>query len=289
MKRSRPNRRRKTQRMQMRAPRLSAVPRIARLRIRLRTVLWPVIAGGAAAAAPNVIDELVDQPVGRIVIESTFQRVTPIQIEAALAPVLDEGFWSLDLEGLRSRLQALAWVDSASLRRTWPDVLVVRVKEHRAAARWRDRGLLNARGELFSERPEHGFPELPRFSGPDGTEREVARVYLALRERLIDAHLTIDTLHLDDRGSWRLVLATGQEVRFGRRDVEKRIDRFFGVAAPALVRDLHRVSYVDLRYTNGFAVGWRDDTEAEETDVAARRELAVRSGGGGIREMASRG
>lgn len=269
--RKRPNRRRKSKRTLPAAK----LPRMPRIRLPLHLLLWPLIAGAAVAAAPPVLDELFNRPVGRLVIESTFQRVTPIQIEAALAPALEEGFWSLDLEALRTRLQSLVWVDSASLRRLWPDVLVVAIKEHRAAARWGEKGLLNTGGKLFAERPAHGFPELPRLDGPPGSEREVARLYLEIRERLIDAHLAIDRLQLDERGSWKLVLATGQEVRFGRHDVHERIDRFFSVAAPALVRDLHRVSYVDLRYTNGFAVGWRDETESEETEVAARAEVAV--------------
>jgi len=282
--RNRPNRRRKAKR-KLNTPKL---PRVPRIRIRWSVLLWPVLAGSAVAAAPNVLDEVLDRPVGRIVIESTFQRVTPIQVEAAIAPELEAGFWSLDLAALRARLEALAWVDSTELRRAWPDTLVVRITEHRAAARWRDEGLLNARGELFAERPEHGFPELPRLSGPNGSEREVARLYLALRERLIDAHLTIDTLYLDERGSWRLVLATGQEVRFGRRDVDERIERFFDVAAPALASELHRVRYVDLRYTNGFAVGWREGT-GDEAESSAGSELAVREPANAGEERARRG
>src|SRR5690606_40367696 len=101
-----------------------------------------------------------------------------------------------------------------SLRRRWPDVLIVRIEEPRAAARWGDRGLLNARGELFAERPPNGFPELPHLDGPPGSEREVAKVYLAMRERLLETGLAIERLQLDERGSWRLLLATGQEVRF---------------------------------------------------------------------------
>lgn len=271
--RNRPNRRRKAKR-KLNTPKL---PRVPRIRVRLGMLLWPVLAGSAVAAAPNVLDEVLDQPVGRIVIESTFQRVTPIQVEAAIAPALDEGFWSLDLDDLRTRLEALPWVDTTQLRRAWPDTLIVRITEHRAAARWRDQGLLNARGELFATRPEHGFPELPRLFGPDGSEHEVARLYLELRERLIDAHLKIDTLYLDERGSWRLVLETGQEVRFGRRDVDERVRRFFDIAAPALANELHRVRYIDLRYTNGFAVGWRDEEGADEAGSnAAGGELAVR-------------
>ncbi|MFO7287261.1 MAG: cell division protein FtsQ/DivIB [Gammaproteobacteria bacterium] len=285
MSRNRPNRRRRSRRAAL----AQKLPRVPRFRMPLRAVLWPAMLGAAAAAAFPVLEEVVDRPVGRLVIESTFQRVTPIQVEAALAPELENGFWSLDLESLRERLRALAWVDSVSLRRRWPDVLVVRISEHRAAARWGDKGLLNTRGELFAERPPHGFPELPLLDGPPGSEREVAKVYLAMRDRLLESGLAIERLQLDERGSWRLLLATGQEVRFGRNDVHERIDRFFSVAAPALARELHRVSYVDLRYTNGFAVGWRDETQSEETEVAARKELAVQGETGKREERESRG
>lgn len=254
--RRRPNRRRKPTK-----PSALKLPKLPRVRFRARWLLWPVLIVAGFEIVPPALERVLDRPVGRIVIESTFQRVTPVQIEAALAPALGEGFWSLDLAALRERLKTLSWVDSVQLRRAWPDALVVRVSEHRAAARWGETGLLNARGERFADRPPHGFPELPRLSGPDGSEREVASVYLAVRDRLIAAHLSLDTLHLDERGSWRIVLSTGQEVRLGRRDVRERLDRFFAVAAPALAAELHRVEYVDLRYTNGFAVGWLGDEE----------------------------
>ena len=64
---------------------------------------------------------------------------------------------------------------------------------------------------------------------------------------------------MDERGAWLLKLNTGQEVRLGRRDLEQRVDRFFDVAAPALAPEMHRAEYIDLRYTNGFSVGWFDD------------------------------
>ena len=63
---------------------------------------------------------------------------------------------------------------------------------------------------------------------------------------------------MDERGAWLIELAGGQEIRLGRRDVDERIYRFFDVVAPALASDLQRAKYVDLRYTNGFAVGWAD-------------------------------
>jgi cell division protein FtsQ len=147
--------------------------------------------------------------------------------------------------------------------------LIVRVTEHQAAARWGKSGLLNVRGELFTEHSQHTFPELPSLAGPSGSERDVARRYLAVRGKLAEAELSLHSLELDERGSWQLVLGGGQEIRLGRRDIDERLYRFFDVVAPALAKDLGRVEYVDLRYTNGFAVGWRGGPPANLAAVAA--------------------
>jgi cell division protein FtsQ len=97
----------------------------------------------------------------------------------------------------------------------------------------------------------------------------VARRYLAVRGKLADAGLTLDTLELDERGAWLLTLGGGQEIRLGRRDIDERLYRFFDVVAPALAADFQRVEYVDLRYTNGFAVGWREGPPENLAAVAA--------------------
>ncbi len=125
------------------------------------------------------------------------------------------------------------------------------------------------RGELFTEYSQHAFAELPSLAGPPGSERDVARRYLAVRGKLVEADLSLERLELDERGSWRLVLGGGQEIRLGRRDIDERLYRFFDVVAPALAAELKSVEYVDLRYTNGFAVGWRDGPPANLASVAA--------------------
>jgi cell division protein FtsQ len=94
------------------------------------------------------------------------------------------------------------------------------------------------------------------------------RRYLAVRGKLAEADLTLESLTLDERGAWRLVLGGGQEIRLGRRDIDERLYRFFDVVAPALAAELKQVEYVDLRYTNGFAVGWRDGPPTNLAAVA---------------------
>jgi cell division protein FtsQ len=239
------------------------LPRMPRFEINFKALLVPPLAVAATIGAAWSAQQALDKPIGAITIEGSFQRVSAVQIEAAMAPELDRGFLSVDLAALRRRIEALDWTDEVEIGRLWPDRLVVRVTEHRAAARWGDSGLLNVRGELFTETSRHPFPELPSLIGPEGSEHDVARWYLAVRGRLAQAHLGLDSLSMDARGALHLLLDGGLEVRLGRRAVDERLDRFFEVVAPALAEDLPRIDYVDLRYTNGFAVGWlpADDTE----------------------------
>ncbi len=66
-----------------------------------------------------------------------------------------------------------------------------------------------------------------------------------------------------------LLRADERVARLGRRDLDERFYRFFAVVAPTLAAELKRVDYVDLRYTNGFAVGWRDGPPENLAAVAA--------------------
>ena len=249
------------------------LPKLPKFTVNWRALLLPPLTIVATLAALLVGKSLLDRPVTALVIEGTFQRVTTIQIEAALASGMMPGFLSMDLSELRGGVESLDWVADARLRRVWPDRLVVRVTEHTAAARWGESGLLNIYGELFTNDAQHPFPELPRLAVPAGSEQEVARLYLAVRDRLAAAQLMLDSLGMDARGALSFVLANGQEVRLGRSDIESRLDRFFDVVTPALVTDFHQVAYVDLRYTNGFAVGWiaKPETEVAKTGKRSSR------------------
>jgi cell division protein FtsQ len=239
-----------------------------RWRTVLRALVWAPLAVAALAAAVGATRAMLDRPVRKLVVEGTFQRVTPLQIEAAVESDVGGGFLSLDLGKLRHDIERLDWVDTAKVGRAWPDTLTIDVTEHRVAARWGEKGLLDVRGRLFTETAPYALPELPDLAGPEGSEREVARRYLALRGPLAEAGLKLKSLSVDERGAWQLELESGQEIRLGRRDVDQRLYRFFEVVAPALAGDFKRAKYIDLRYTNGFAVGWSDD--AETTGLASK-------------------
>ncbi len=222
---------------------------------------WNAIGTTAAVVAGCAVVVLLlifalDRPVRRVLLEGAFQRVSPPEIESAVAQVAQGGLASIELDRIRKRVEAIDWVDNAVVTRVWPDAVRVVINEEVAAARWNDAGLLNARGELFIRNARYVPPELPLLEGPEGSETQVAQLYIDAQGRLLESGLRLTGVRLDDRGAWELELADGLQVRLGRQDVKDRLERFIRLASPMVAKRVAEIKYVDMRYTNGFSVGW---------------------------------
>lgn len=239
-------------------------------RIKLPPIPWVAISsvlgvvmfvGGLVTAGRWVLN----RPVERVVINGEFERVSADQLEAVLRQAMGKGFLAADLRAIQDQVAGLPWVATARVSRQWPDTLDVTVTEEEPAARWGADGLLNAQGRLFIRHTTHIPAELPRLAGPEGSEAEVAARYVAIHEKLVERGLGIAALELDGRGAWTMLLSNGIGVRLGSQDVDIRLARFFealdSVVAPVAVD----VQFVDMRYTNGFSVGWKQQRSARST------------------------
>jgi cell division protein FtsQ len=244
-------------------------PSAARPRIPWVALGRGLATGTAVVATLCVVFWALNQPIRTVQVTGRFQHVSPGEIEQIVArEVRGEGLLTVRLARVSRALQALPWVDTASVERDWPHGLAVRVVEQVAVARWGGDGLVNSRGILFATGVS-GIPAgLARLSGPEGSEAEVTGRYLAMRRRLAQAGLTLTALRLDPRGAWQLDLAGGITVRLGRAQVDERFDKFMSAAVGIVERRARDISYVDMRYTNGFAIGWKSRHGADEDQHA---------------------
>lgn len=245
------------------AKRSKAAGASKRRRFTLPAINWrrwvPALAlCGALLAGGLALRTALDQPLDRISVEGRFQRVSPLDVEKAVrGAVGDAGLAAVDLAAVSRAVRQIPWVDGASVARSWPNGLRVYVEEQRPVARWGETGLVNVRGELFVNDARHIPAELPELVGPRGAEAVMTQMFLETQGRLVQADLRMSRLRLDERGAWEMSLDNGVSLRLGRQQTEERFERFMDAAARIVAARAGEIAYVDLRYANGFAIGWR--------------------------------
>ena len=212
-----------------------------------------------------------DRPIGKVEVGGQFQRVAPLQIEEVVAPFRGSGFLSVDLDALRAALETIPWVDRARVERKWPNGVRVFITEHVAAARWGDSGLMNTRGELFLDRRQAHSAGVAATGRSAGHGDQVAKLYLESYPRLLGVGMRLSQSRA---GCARCVAADAWPMASACVWVDRTCPRAWKDSLLSRARSsplaLAEVSYVDLRYSNGFSVGWNVPTRVARDAEDAR-------------------
>jgi cell division protein FtsQ len=223
-----------------------------------KRVILVTMSLSALAAAGLAFKWLLNEPISSLMVAGQLQRVSAEDV-AALArhQVAGRGLVSVPVDELRRAIRRLPWVEDVAIERLWPRSLRLHITEQVAVARWNGAELVNRRGELFSSGARQVPPELPALAGPEGRIDEVFARYLEAGAKLAAAGARLKAVSMDARGAWELGLDDGIIVRLGRSDVDARFERLVDAAWPAVGARAADINYIDMRYTNGFAISWK--------------------------------
>lgn len=190
-------------------------------------------------------------PVKHVQVEGNLDHVNHEQIQLIVSKYLKGNFYTLDLRRTRSAFEKLPWARKVSVRRQWPDTIVVQIEEHQALGRWGGIALVNRHGELFQAASD---AQLPTFYGPGDAIKEVAQGYSTFEQLLQGTPMQIQQLSLSSRRAWEIKTKDGKQMMLGKESAKQRLERFvlaFKQNSQIAESDWH---YADLRYPNGFAL-----------------------------------
>jgi cell division protein FtsQ len=205
------------------------------------------------------------------------RHVTRAQVEAIVKSELSGTFFTMNLPRMRAAFAKLPWVREVSLRRRWPARLEVAIVEHVPLARWGNSALVNTHGEVFDAAYDG---ELPMFSGPSGTSKEIAIQYDFFRRQLAAIDEVPVMVQVSPRRAWQVRIENGPTLELGRQDIEARLARYVRIHDRSVGALKRRIDYVDLRYANGFAVripGLKGEPESGGAAKPAVKGKKVRS------------
>lgn len=216
------------------------------------------------------------------VIELNGEISAPV-LQAALNSLqnfLNVEFFELKMAALKQTLEAIPGIANAKVTKIWPNKLAVNLIEQQAFARLAGGGYITAIGEFFKFAPDassNAFGNeqlaaqivttgvtikqqdetLPLFSGAAAKYSTMLETYLTLTAKLHACQLTINTLEIMPDRTWQAMLNNGIVLVLGKTELLTRANRFVLAYNRVLHARSNNIAYVDTRYTNGVAVGWR--------------------------------
>ena len=159
----------------------------------------------------------------------------PFGVRSQVLPQLRGNFFTMRLDDVRAAFQSQPWVRSATVRRVFPNQLVVQLQEYEEAAYWGNEEdgyrLLSADGTVFEANPDEVTREnLPELSGPDDAAAKVLATWRQLNPAFAPLHARIVRLSVDARGSWSLALDQDTSIMLGNATPEELADNWQRVA-----------------------------------------------------------
>ena len=207
-------------------------------------------------------------PIKSIELTGSLRNINGQEVQQAIARQVQAGFFSVDVNAVKLAAEQLPWAQSVSVRRVWPDQLQIAVTEQQAVARWGDKAVINANGDLFYPAAQAMPKHVVQLDGPPGSHKLLFEHYRELRDILAQQHLTISRLWLDQRRAMALELDNGMRLVLGKvrstNESTALIARFAQAYGKALAGSRRKISSVDLRYSNGFSVLWAEDNKTSK-------------------------
>ena len=248
----------------------------------LRQIVWLACKIGAALLASLVVlsllasfrSHLLRSPKFAIGIKEIqgLRHLSESQVLLKLKEIEEQNrnLFALDLDGLRQSVELLPWVKTATVRRVWPDRLMIQVTERVPIAFARidnstqlvdeDCVLLESKSEGL---PDFDFPVLmglesgfdPELLARNGKRIELYRRLIRdLDENGAGLSRDLSEVHLQDAGSASIVLNDDTVlVHIGADHLQERFRRYLAMSRE-LKEKYRLLESVDLRFENQVVV-----------------------------------
>jgi cell division protein FtsQ len=191
-------------------------------------------------------------PVQSVVLDGDFLHTERTELQRGVARAIRGGYFTLDVREIQSAVRELPWVAGATVRRVWPDTLVVSVIEHQPYARWGEKRLISDQGVVFAPATIDPFAGLAQLAGDDEQAKEVLRQYRYISKSVAKL-ARVERINQNRRGGWTFWLDNGLRIELGQEEVPRRLVRVTHFLEK-LGEQAATVESIDARYSGGVAV-----------------------------------
>ena len=218
-------------------------------------------------------------PIKQVKMVNQLKNQESKELQLIASRAIKGGFFSLDIDRFRTELlQNLPWVKAVTVRKVWPDSVLVSIREHQPVGRWlsieniqkdlsssqNEMELLSRDGIVFSpelsEKQRKKFKGLAILTGPEMSTKNILETCFSINENLKPLKIRVKQCGMNGRRSWLITLKNGIIIKLGKDNVMQNLTQYIDVFSGQLSQYFEKIDYADLRFSNGFSVKWKVET-----------------------------
>ena len=228
------------------------------LKNKIFLILSIVILAGIYLNTKTNRDRKIYFPIKNISIESKIINVNKEDIfEKSKNYLNSKSFFNFKINILKKEIEKVSWVRSADIKRVYPDEVKIYIKEHVPVAIWNNKSYMNNSGDIFFI---HDIKKNLPMINSNESRNKIMHVYFSLLLKYISDYnfdIEIKKIEENEIRSISAHLSSGIIVKFGSKDIKSKIHTFLKVYKTLNSSDLKKIGYIDMRYSNGFSIGWK--------------------------------
>ena len=228
------------------------------LKNKIFLILSIAILAGIYLNTKTNIDRKIYFPIKNISIESKIINVNKDDVfEKSKNYLNSKSFFNFKINILKKEIEKVSWVKSADIKRVYPDEIKIYIKEHVPIAIWNNKSYMNNSGDIFFI---HDIKKNLPMINSNESRNKIMYVYFSLLLKYISDYnfdIEIKKIEENEIRSISAHLSSGIIVKFGSKDIKSKIHTFLKVYKTLNSSDLKKIGYIDMRYSNGFSIGWK--------------------------------
>lgn len=192
------------------------------------------------------------------------QHVKPKELKKLVIMELNGTALTTDLGPIYKSVLSHPWIKEATVRRIWPNKILVNLVEHNIIGVWSDGRFVTQAGKLlqFDKLQSESINKekncfLLKLDGPNETVTAVLDRARMISKKASKVGLQTTGVQLTNQYDWRVFFSNGMKMELGGENLEtpleKRLDNFFNSIAWVRKKIKKDLISVDLRYAQGFA------------------------------------
>ncbi|MEM1244208.1 MAG: FtsQ-type POTRA domain-containing protein, partial [Pseudomonadota bacterium] len=138
-------------------------------------------------------------PFKTLKITGDWQSVNVEKLEDKIKPLLQQGFFNIDIGQLQGIIEKMPWIKTVTIKRLWPHTLIIHIVRYQAVAEWNNHALLDQTGILFTP-PKQTYPQhLLKITAPKGSNKRIFMLLTQFNNLLKPKKLSLQALFVSQR------------------------------------------------------------------------------------------